>query len=130
MEETTIGRADAATRSAERRAKRFRINFGRRFLLRRAGEKETLALTLLCALDMYTTLWWVITGRAVEGNKFIAWTFRYDPVVFVLVKCATCLPALLGAPYLARRHPKTTVWLLRGIFIAYVALYFGNVQWS
>ena len=96
--------------------------------VRRTGEREAFFLTLICALDMYTTLWWVITGRATEANTNLAWTFEHHPIVFVLVKCLSCLPALLLAPRLALRHPVFTVWLLRAIIVFYVGYYLLNVH--
>jgi len=112
----------------ERRANTLRFDFSKKLRIRRAGEREVLLLTLVCALDMYTTIWWVLTGQAHEGNKLIAWTFSHNPVLFVLIKCGSCLPALLLAPYLAQRHPKLTIWLLRGILVAYIGLYLANVK--
>jgi len=94
-------------------------------LIRRAGEREALLLSLICMADMATTLWWVVTGVAAEANPVLAWTFESHPAVFVLVKGATCVPALILAPRLAQRHRRFTVWLLRGIALLYVALYLG-----
>lgn len=125
--------SDADTAAATALAKSERRNRWRPYFLgplrvRRAGEREALILTLVCALDMYTTLWWVITGRATESNENLAWTFQHHPVLFVLVKCGSCLPALLLAPHLARRHPKFTTWLLRGIIFTYIAYYLMNIR--
>lgn len=95
---------------------------------RRAAERETLLLTFICALDMYTTLWWVVMGYATEANQLLAWTFDHHPVTFVAVKCISCLPALLMAPRLAQRRPQFTIWFLRVIIVAYVGYYLLNVQ--
>jgi hypothetical protein len=105
-----------------------RVSFRGPLLLRRAGEREAFLLTLICALDMYTTLYWVLTGHATEANPRLAWTFNHHPVWFVVVKCASCLPALFLAPYLAQRRPQFTVWLLRTIIVTYLAYYFVNVR--
>ena len=107
------------------RRSRWRPRFGKRLLVRRAGEREALLLSVLCMADMATTLWWVVTGVASEANPVLAWTFESHPAVFVLVKGATCVPALMLAPRLAQRHRRFTVWLLRGIALLYVVLYFG-----
>jgi len=107
----------------DRRDWRLKIDFGRGLQIRRAGEKEALLLTLVCALDMDSTLWWVLTGRAHEANKLLAWTFQINPLIFVFVKCATCLPALLLAPRLAKDHPTLTRFLLRAILVAYLVSY-------
>ena len=118
----TAAPSATAAAAAERR-RGWKIQFWGPLRCRRAGEREALLLTLLCALDMYTTLWWVITGQATEGNDNLAWTFKQHPVTFVIVKSLSCLPALRLAPRLARRHPRFTVWLLRGIIVAYVGYY-------
>jgi hypothetical protein len=73
---------------------------------------------------MYTTLFWVVSGIAREANQVLAWTFDIHPIIFVLVKAGSCLPAILIAPKLAQKHPKFTVWLLRGIIAAYIFAYF------
>lgn len=107
---------------------RWRPRFSGPLLARRAGEREAILLTLVCALDMYTTLWWVLTGRAIEANPLLAWTFARDPLTFVLVKSGSCLPALVLAPRLGRRHPRFATLLLRGVLAAYVLIYLGAVR--
>jgi hypothetical protein len=93
--------------------------------MRRAGEKESVLLGLICAADMLTTLFWVMSGEAVEANPILGWTFNGHPIIFVVVKCIACIPALILAPKLAQSHRHFTIWLLRIIIFAYVALYFG-----
>ena len=107
----------------ERRRGRLGLQFRGPLLMRRAGEKEALVLAMICALDMYTTLYWVITGHAIEANPLLAPTFEAHPVAFVAVKSLSCLPALILAPRLARRHPHFTVWLLRAVIAAYILIY-------
>jgi hypothetical protein len=93
---------------------------------RRRGDRELLALLAVCTLDMWTTLWWVLTGHATEANPFLSWTFAIHPVVFVLVKCGTFLPALLLARHLARRYPDLVTGLLRLVLIGYLGLYLAG----
>ena len=97
-------------------------------VLRRAAEKEALVLALICMADMFTTLYWVTMGHAVEANHLLAWTFNAHPVTFVLVKSFSCMPAVLLAPLLARRHKTFTIWLLRIIIAVYVLTYFKLAQ--
>lgn len=104
------------------------LRFGGQLQARRAGEREALVLGLICTIDMLTTLWWVVFGQADEANALLSWTFRSHPATFVLVKCATCLPALILAPRLAERRKTFTVWLLRVIIVLYVGLYFFHAQ--
>ena len=113
--------------AAERRA-RFRLQFGGRLLARRAAERETLLLALICALDMYTTVYWVVNGQAIEANPLLAPTFEAHPMAFVLTKSLFCLPALCLAPRLAQRHPHFTIWLLRAIIVGYIGIYLAAVK--
>lgn len=122
---TTV--VDAARAARERRG-RWRPRFWGPLYLRRAAEKEAFILTAICMLDMYTTLYWVVAGHATEANPMLSWTFQNHPATFVATKCATCLPAILMAPRLAQRRKEFTVWLLRGIIFAYLALYFGLAE--
>jgi|GEM_PF-1324316 hypothetical protein len=112
----------------ERRNQRWKLDFTGELLARRAGEREAVTLLLVCALDMYTTLWWVINGEAVEANPLLAWTFHIHPVWFVLLKCATCLPALALIPLIGKRRPHSTQWLLRFAIVLYISLYAIGVQ--
>ena len=107
----------------ERRGKGRSLFFGGRLLVRRAGEREAFLLAMICALDMYTTLWWVMNGEAMEANPLLAWTFHHHPIWFVFLKCATFLPALAAVPYLSKRHPRFTPWLLRFAILLYLGLY-------
>ena len=99
----------------------------RPFDLKRPASAEILTLLLLCAVDMYSTVYWVRTGVAVEANPLLTWTFGIHPVVFVLVKTATFLPNLALAAFLARRHPAKVALLLRFVILAYVAIYLAGV---
>jgi len=121
MSEEPIEPEDSA---AERRG-RWRFRFRGPLRLRRAGEKEAFLLTVICMADMFTTLWWVVSGAATEANPMLGWTFRKHPAAFVALKCASCIPALLLAPRLAQSKKRFTVWLLRLIILLYVALYLG-----
>lgn len=116
------------TAGSERRGTWGNLRFGGRLQARRAGEREALLLTMICALDMYTTLWWVVQGRAVEANPHLSWTFQHHPLLFILVKSGTCLPALLLATKLAERHPQFTTWLLRAVIVTYIGYYLLNIH--
>lgn len=119
----TSAAAEADRQAEIDRRNRLRLRFGGPLLARRAGEREALVLAIICAVDMYTTLFWVLLGHAVEANPLLAPTFQTHPLAFVLLKSLTCLPALWMAQRLARRHPRFVVWLLRGIIAAYIAIY-------
>ena len=99
----------------------------RPFSLKRPAAAEGLFLLILCALDMYSTIYWVATGQATEANPLLAWTFNIHPLLFVLLKAATFLPTLVLAVYIARRHPRTTTALLRFVILAYISIYLVGV---
>ncbi len=105
-----------------------RLLFHGPIVLRRAGEKEALVLATICMVDMFTTLLWVTMGYATEANHLLAWTFDVHPITFVLVKSISCIPAVLMAPNLARRHKTFTIWLLRIIIAVYALTYFKLAQ--
>ena len=111
-----------------REQRHWRLRFWGPLRLRRAGEKEAFILALICALDMLTTLWWVIHGVATEANPLLAWTFQLHPLWFVLVKGISCLPALYLLTALAQSRPTLTVGLLRFCIFAYLALYLIHVR--
>jgi hypothetical protein len=117
-----------ATATPDRRQNKWQFIVGGRLLCRRTAEKEALVLGAICMLDMYTTLFWVIQGDATEANPLLSWTFDRHSVVFVLIKSASCVPALLLAPRLAQKHPKFTVWLLRAVIVAYIWFYVTHVK--
>ena len=112
----------------ERRRGRLRLYFNGPLRIRRTAERETLILALINALDMYTTVYWVAMGHAVEANPLLAPTFQTHPLAFVLTKSLFCLPALYLAPRLAQSHPRFTVVLLRAIIAAYVGIYLMAVR--
>ncbi len=120
----TVGEMEAQ----ERRQNRLRLYFKGPLRIRRTAERETLILAMINALDMYTTVYWVATGDAVEANPLLAPTFESHPLTFVLTKSLFCLPALYMAPRLAQRHPRFTVWLLRAIIVAYIGIYLAAVR--
>jgi len=121
-------RRGVAARAAHRARAFFRLHLGLDFggglrLRHRLGEREAFTLALICALDMYTTLWWVMNGHATEANPLLSWTFAIHPAVFVAVKCLSFGPALLLARHLARRHPVLVSRLLRLVIVGYVGVY-------
>ena len=128
IEGGTRGRDATALQAESDRRGGWRPRFGGVLLARRAGEREALLLGLVCAVDMYTTLWWVVTGHAVEANPLLAATLQVHPMAFILVKCLFCLPALILAPRLARRRPEFTVWLLRAVIAAYIGIYVTAIR--
>ncbi|MDX1933863.1 MAG: DUF5658 family protein [Capsulimonadales bacterium] len=112
---------NADERRQERRGRV--LFFGGPFYFRRAGEKEALILALICALDMYSTLWWVLHGEAREANPLLAWTFHYHPIVFILTKSITFLPALYLLTVAAQKRRHLSVRMMRLAILAYVTIY-------
>ncbi|MDX1932507.1 MAG: DUF5658 family protein [Capsulimonadales bacterium] len=125
---STSMRPNSGTVATERRHRFRSLRFGGPLRLRRAGEKEAFLLAVICALDMYTTLWWVIHGDAMEANPLLAWTFRFHPIWFVVVKCLSCLPALYFLTRLAQANRLLTVRMLRAAIVGYIGLYLIHVR--
>ncbi len=99
----------------------------RPFDMKRPAAAEVLTLIILCAVDMYSTIYWVKTGQATEANPLLAWTFDLHPLIFVLIKAGTFLPTLLLAAYMARKHPRTVTVLLRAVILMYIVVYLIGV---
>ncbi|MBC8135547.1 MAG: hypothetical protein H8F28_06655 [Fibrella sp.] len=99
----------------------------RPFSVKRPAAVEVLTLLILCAVDMYSTIYWVKTGQATEANPLLAWTFDVHPLIFVLIKTGTFLPTLILAAYMARKHPRTVTLLLRAVILAYIGIYLVGV---
>ncbi len=118
----------AGTNVGQDRRRMGKLSFGGQLCLRRAGEKEAFLLALICAVDMYTTLWWVAHGEAHEANPLLAWTFQHHPVWFVVVKCVSCLPGIFLLTTLAQRRRQLTVWLLRLAVVVYLSIYLWGIQ--
>src|SRR5437762_56734 len=78
----------------------------RPFDLKRPAAVEVIILLIICAVDMYSTVYWVKMGQATEANPLLAWTFHIHPLLFVLVKAGTFLPTLMLAAFMARRYPR------------------------
>lgn len=99
----------------------------RPFDRKRPAWAEVLILIALCSLDMFSTIYWIKTGKAREANPFLAWTFHLSPVLFVVIKAGTFLPAAALAAFMARRYPRFITWLLRAVILLYVAFYGAGV---
>ncbi len=125
MKPLTTSGGDTTETPGRRRG--FRMQFGGKLKMRRAAERETFVLLVISYVDMMTTLFWVLTGRATEANPFLQWTFDHHPVAFVIVKMLATLPAVYFAPKLAQKHPTFTIWLLRAVIAMYVLIYFANL---
>ena len=62
-----------------------------------------------------------------KRTRFLSWTFRVSPVIFVVIKAASFLPAAVLAAYMARRYPRLIKGLLRAVIVFYIALYLLGV---
>lgn len=118
--------APAISQPKELGAKLLRL-VARPFDLKRPAALEIMILLFICAADMYSTVYWVQTGQAIEANPLLAWTFHLHPAVFVVVKAATFLPTLFLASLLAQRRPDLVTKLLRCVIAAYIIMYLGGV---
>jgi hypothetical protein len=88
-----------------------------------------LAIVLVCMADLFLTLFAVLSGRAVESNPLLAWTFDYGPLCFALVKTASFVPGVLALEMSRIENPSFAAWAARFGVYGYMAVYlFGSLR--
>ena len=65
---------------------------------------ESLVLVAICLADMFSTLFFVMKGLAVEQNPLMAACLRHGPMAFVLVKLASFVPFVVAIELYRRRN--------------------------
>lgn len=95
--------------------------------LRRVISPETLWITVLCLLDLATTLYWVSHGHAHEANPLLAHCLSLGSGHFVATKTAMFLPSLMVAEWYLPRNPSLVRRTLRAVMAAYVLIYTATV---
>ena len=87
---------------------------------------ENVALFVVCMADMFSTLYWVHQGVAVEDNPvFRLWLERGDGP-FIGMKFASFMPLIAVSTYYRRQRPKLIKNAMRLTVAAYVLLYVGR----
>ena len=91
---------------------------------------ESLVLIAICVADMLVTLYFVLTGMAVEQNPIMAACINLSPATFVLVKLVSFVPFVVAVELYRRRNPGFARAVCRwaiGIYLAaFVVLTLGT----
>lgn len=89
----------------------------------------TVLLAFVCTLDAVSTLILVKTGRAVEANPMLAWTFAYGSFAFLAVKLLSFVPALVILERIRERKPALVKWATLAGLAGYLGIYlFGTLH--
>jgi hypothetical protein len=91
--------------------------------LRRHVSAEAVWLTVICLVDLLTTLWWVSQGQAGEGNPVLAYYLDKGHVPFILAKLFMFVPSLIIAEWYRPRNPVFIHRVLRWVVILYLTIY-------
>ena len=92
-------------------------------MLKRTVGEETVFISVICLLDLITTLFWVSQGQAREGNPVMAYFLGLGAGPFVLAKVSMFVPALVAAEWYRPYNPTLVGRALKWTCIGYVALY-------
>src|SRR4051812_35875559 len=95
---------------------------GRR-ALRRPILAETVAIAIICTIDLAHTIFFVASGRAVEANPLLAPVIAQSWLSFAFVKATSFLIPLLILEALRPLSPRFIKLALRAGAIAYMSVY-------
>jgi hypothetical protein len=96
-------------------------------LLRQPVTNESLLICLICIADLVTTLYWVNTGMAQEGNPIMAFFLDQSNAMFIGAKIGTFVPAVVAAEYYRNVRPGWVVRAMRWTIAAYLFIYVASV---
>lgn len=86
---------------------------------------ESWILVGICTADMLTTLWFVLSGRAVEQNPLMAACIEHSACTFILVKMLSFVPFVVAVEWYRRRNPSFARAVCRWAIGAYVVVFVG-----
>lgn len=95
--------------------------------LSRRVSAETLWITLICLLDLVTTLYWVTHGMAQEGNPVLAYFLDMGIAPFILAKVVTFVPAIVVAEWYRPHNPALITRAMRWVIAGYLVIYVSGV---
>jgi len=67
---------------------------------------ESLVLAGICLADMFSTLFFVLRGSAVEQNPLMAACLNHSPAMFVLVKILSFVPFIIAVELYRRKNER------------------------
>lgn len=97
--------------------------------LRQLVAVESIILSLICLLDLCSTLFWVAYRDAAEANPLMAFYLKNHGVTgFILAKCVFMAMPLMIAEWARRHNPRFVHKALRLAIFAYLTLYLLGVS--
>jgi len=84
----------------------------------------TVAIVALCMVDLFLTLVAVLTGKAIEANPMLAWSFEYGPMGFALAKVASFIPGIWAIEMCRLYNSRFAALASRAVVYGYIAVYF------
>ncbi len=85
--------------------------------------KESLILITICVADMIATLFFVLSGLAVEQNPIMAACINHSPATFVLVKLVSFVPFVVAVELYRRRNPGYARAVCRWAIVVYLTTF-------
>jgi len=91
---------------------------------------ESLILIVICVVDMAATLFFVLTGLAVEQNPIMAACINHSPLTFVLVKLVSFVPFVAAVELYRRKNPgfarAVCRWAIAVYLVTFAVLTLGT----
>lgn len=84
---------------------------------------ESLILVAICLADMFSTLYFVLTGAAVEQNPIMAACFRQSPGMFVFVKMISFVPFVIAVELYRKKNPDFALKACRCAIVLYLVTF-------
>lgn len=102
------------------------MSYGQRMIADALNRKvlvETVALTMICALDTYWTLILVRIGIGRETNPILEWSIDHSNWAFLTIKLSSFLVPIVILEMLRPKHPGLILKAMRFGTLGYVAVY-------
>jgi hypothetical protein len=87
--------------------------------------RESRILITICMFDLASTLFFLNTGAASEGNPLMAYYLRAGIWAFILMKMVFIFVPVLIAEWSMQYRPRFVRFMLRTAIVAYIAIYAG-----
>ena len=85
--------------------------------------RESLILVGICLADMFSTLFFVLRGCAVEQNPIMAVCLNHSPAAFVFVKLISFVPFVIAIELYRRKDPAFARLACRSAIALYVVTF-------
>ena len=85
--------------------------------------RESVVLIAICAFDLASTLLFISTQKASEGNPIMSFYLKYGIGTFVLMKLVLVLLPIFVAEWSRQYRPRFVRFMLRTAIVSYVGIY-------